>query len=362
MPDNHAARREKLRGVLAARDIPAALISSVVNVRYLTGFTGSNAALVVRADGKPDVFATDGRYRDQAAAECPDLEIVVDRNTVPALLERTVDSHLEKLAIETHVVTLDGLDLIRANRDWLETPSLDRAVERLRAEKDDTELDYVRTACAISCRALDALLETPLVGRTEREIARDLEQRMYDEGAEAIAFPTIVAAGENSALPHHRANDRPVQVGDFLTIDFGARYAGYNADCTRTVVVGAEPAGWQREIYEIVRAAQEAGRKALVPGTALSAVDAAARDLITDAGYGEQFAHGLGHGIGLEVHEEPFFSKTAEGKLGARASVTVEPGIYLPGRGGVRIEDTVIVNDGRLELLTPTTKDLRVVY
>ncbi|WP_020573718.1 M24 family metallopeptidase [Actinopolymorpha alba] len=360
MPDIHAARRDRLRGVLAGRDIPAALISRLLNVRYLTGFTGSNAALLVTTDGGA-VLATDGRYGDQAAAQCPDVECVVDRQLLLTLTGRAAEQHIGRLALETHVLTVDALESVRSGHGTLETPSLRRAVESLRLVKDDTELDHIREACAISCQALEELLTTPLLGRTEREIARDLEARMFAHGAESTAFDTIVAGGEHSAIPHHQPTHRPVDRGDFLKIDFGAKYAGYHADCTRTFVVGAEPAEWQREVYAVVRTAQRAGRHALAPGAELVAVDAAARDVITEAGFGERFTHGLGHGVGLEIHEDPFFAKTAEGKLGGRTPVTVEPGIYLTGRGGVRIEDTLIVRDGKAELLTTTTKDLLVV-
>ena len=159
----------------------------------------------------------------------------------------------------------------------------------------------------MSCRALEGLLGGPLLGRSERDIARDLESRMYAEGAEAIAFSTIVAAGAHAGIPHHQPTDRPVAAGDLLTIDFGARHAGYHADCTRTLLVGAPPAAWQQEIYDVVRAAQRAGRHALAPGADLAGIDAAARGVVEEAGFGDRFTHGLGHGVGLEIHEDPFF-------------------------------------------------------
>ncbi len=201
-------------------------------------------------------------------------------------------------------------------------------------------------------------------GCTEREIARDLETRIVALGAEAPAFATIVAGGAHSAVPHHRPTDRPVQKGEFLKIDFGARYAGYAADMTRTFVVGAEPAEWQAELHALVLAAQRAGREALRPGAVVRDVDAAARRVIADAGYGEQFPHGLGHGLGLEIHEAPLMGYGSTAILEDCTPVTVEPGVYLPGRGGVRIEDTLIVRDdggGGAELLTTTTKELLVL-
>lgn len=353
----HAARRDALRATFAARDVPAALITRLLNVRYLTGFTGSNGLLLVRADGA-DVLVTDGRYRDQAAAQTEGVEIVVERPLLGPVGGWLTAGNIGRLGVETHVLTLDERAALPAT---VETVSIDRAVEKLRYTKDETELDLIRTACAMSARALEGLFSTRLGGRTEREIARDLENRMYAEGAEALAFSTIVASGPNSAIPHHSPTDRVVGRGDFLKIDFGARHAGYHADCTRTVVVGAPPAAWQQELHDLVRTAQQAGREALKPGAELSVVDAAARDVIKAAGHGAAFTHGLGHGVGLEIHEDPFFAANATGTLADRTPVTVEPGVYLPGRGGVRIEDTLVVRDGEPELLTPTTKDLVVL-
>ena len=353
----HAARRDALRATLAERDVPAALVTRLLNVRYLTGFTGSHGLLLVRADGT-DVLVTDGRYRDQAATQTDGVEITIERALLAPVSGWLTAGNVGRLGVETHVLTLDERATLS---DGVEVVSLERAVEKLRYTKDDTELDLLRTACAISARALEGLFETRLSGRSEREIARDLESRLYAEGAEALAFGTIVASGPNSAIPHHSPTDRVVERGDFLKIDFGARHAGYHADCTRTVVVGAAPAAWQRELHELVRSAQQAGREALKPGAALSAVDAAARDVIVAGGQGGNFTHGLGHGVGLEIHEDPFFAANATGTLADRTPVTVEPGVYLPGRGGVRIEDTLVVRDGEPELLTPTTKDLVVL-
>jgi Xaa-Pro aminopeptidase len=239
---------------------------------------------------------------------------------------------------------------------------LARVVEELRAVKDDTELEALRQACAISSQALESLLAAGgLLGRTEKEIARDLEWRMYELGADAIAFETIVATGANSAVPHHRPTDATVQRGDLLKIDFGAAYHGYHADCTRTCVVGAQPADWQREIYDLVAMAQREGRNALAPAAECIGVDQAARNVIAEAGYKDQFGHGTGHGVGLEIHEAPTLGYSAVGTLSERMTVTVEPGVYLPGRGGVRIEDTLAVWDDGPELLTPLTKELLVL-
>jgi Xaa-Pro aminopeptidase len=362
MPAVHAERRSRLSAGIAETGADAALITRLVNVRYLTGLASSNAALLVRADGV-GVLATDGRYVTAAKAAAADLELVQDRNVAAALAARAATEGIRRLAVEEHDVTLAVAQTIRAAAERADVVHLGRAVESLRAVKDDGELALIREACAISGRALDDLWNSGgLAGRTEKAVARDLENRMYDHGADGVAFDTIVAAGPNSAVPHHRPTERILGVGEFLKIDFGALYRGYHADCTRTVVIGTRPAAWQREIYDLVADAQQAGRDALGVGTECIAVDRATRDVIEAAGYGEEFSHGTGHGVGLEIHEAPTLGYWATGTLADRMLVTVEPGVYLPGRGGVRIEDTLVVRDaGGPELLTTTTKDLLVL-
>ena len=359
MPNHERSRRDELRQVLVDRELSAVLISNLINIRYLSGFTGSNGALLVDVGGD-DRFATDGRYTDQAAAQAPDLAITTAPRPVDALVSLAAEHSLPTLALETHDLTADARDEITAALPGTITVSLGRVVEELRVVKDDSEIDALRAACQISVRALEELQQGEFVGRTEQEIARDLEWRMFALGAEALAFETIVAAGPNSAIPHHEPTGREVGTGDLLKIDFGARFAGYHADCTRTMVIHDQPADWQREIYDLVASAQAAGRHALAPGVDRVEVDSAARSVIDAAGYGDHFVHGLGHGVGLEIHEDPYFSPRSTGKLLSRTPVTVEPGVYLPDRGGVRIEDTLVVADSP-ELLTTTTRELLVV-
>lgn len=358
MPPIHAARRDRLRRRLSDLDAPAALVTRLVNIRYLTGFTGSNAALLIGAGGL-EILATDGRYTTQSAAEAPDVERVIERRLVSALAARAGEG---RLAYETHDVTVDGLAALRKAMPDVELVSLAAAVEDLRAVKDDEEISLLRRACAIADQALAELLAAGGIrpGRTEREIARDLDARMLDLGAEAISFETIVAAGPNSAIPHHSPTDRVVATGDFVKCDFGATNAGYHSDMTRTLVVGAA-ADWQREIYDLVADAQRIGREALGVAAECAAIDELVRDHIAAAGHGEHYTHGLGHGVGLEIHEAPGLGPGAPGRLGDRMPVTVEPGIYLEGRGGVRIEDTLVVRSDTPELLTLTTKDLCIV-
>ncbi|MDP9240549.1 MAG: aminopeptidase P family protein [Actinomycetota bacterium] len=356
-----ADRRARLRARLADLDAPAALVTRLVNVRYLTGFTGSNAALLVCADGT-DVLATDGRYITQSAQQAPDVERLIERRLVPALAERAVAAGHQRLAYESHEVTVDGLASLVAAVPGLDLVGLEQAVEDLRAVKDEAEIDLLRTACAIADAALAELIAAGGIcgGRTEQQIARDLDARMLDLGAEAVSFETIVAGGPNSAIPHHSPGSREVQTGDFVKCDFGATYDGYHSDMTRTLVVG-QVAGWQQEIYDLVAEAQRLGREALAVDAECSGVDTAARDPIVAAGHGEHYTHGLGHGVGLEIHEAPWLGASSTGRLGDRMPVTVEPGVYLEGRGGVRIEDTLVVRPDGPELLTTTTKDLLIV-
>ncbi len=359
---SHVRRREALRDQLHNRDLDALLVTDLLNVRYLTGFTGSNAALLVHAGGDDgSVFCTDGRYETQSQQQVPDLRRVIERGSDRRLVGEAVEAGIARLGFESHVVTVDAHEALveLAGRDRMHRAS--RLVEQLRTVKDVDEVGALRAACAAADTALAGLLADGGLrpGRTEREVALDLESRMVQAGAAGPSFETIVAAGPNSAVPHHRPTGAELRSGDLVKMDFGALVDGYHSDMTRTVVLG-EPAGWQRELYALVAAAQAAGRAALRPGADVRDVDAAARGVIKDAGYGEAFLHGLGHGVGLAIHEAPTLSHLGAGTLVAGMAVTVEPGVYLVDRGGVRIEDTLVVGDGDPELLTLTTKDLVV--
>jgi Xaa-Pro aminopeptidase len=363
MPETHLRRRAALRSRLRERDLDAMLVVDMRNVRYLTGFTGSNAALLVHAeDDERTVFCTDGRYLTQSARQVPDLERLIERPCPPALAALTGKKRYRRTGFESHRVTVDDLDVLAEQAEKVELVRAPGLVEELRIVKDDTEIEALRMACAAADRALAELIEQGGLrpGRTEREVARELESRMLDHGADSPSFDTIVAAGANSAIPHHRPTDAELATGDLVKLDFGALVDGYHSDMTRTFVLGA-PADWQRELYDLVAAAQAAGRAALRPGTSVVDVDAAARGVVEAAGRGDEFLHGLGHGVGLEIHEAPSLAKTGEGRLSAGMAVTVEPGVYLSGKGGVRIEDTLVVRDGDPELLTLTTKQLVVV-
>jgi Xaa-Pro aminopeptidase len=345
------------------------LITDLINVRYLSGFTGSNAALLVFADDRPPVLATDGRYRTQAAQQAPDLEVAIERACGRYLAGRAASAGVRRLGFESHVVTVDGFDALAKEVGQAESTELIRAsqmIEALREIKDAGEVALLRLACEAADAALTDLVAHGGLrpGRTEREVGRELEALMLDHGADGVSFETIVASGANSAIPHHRPTDAVLATGDFVKIDFGALVGGYHSDMTRTFMLGTA-ADWQLEIYELVSVAQAAGRAALRAGASLADVDAAARGVIADAGHGEHFGHGLGHGVGLQIHEAPGINASAAGTLLAGSVVTVEPGVYLPDRGGVRIEDTLVVADAssgkRPELLTRFPKELAIL-
>ncbi len=345
-----ADRRRRAASALADLGADGLLVTTLVNVRYLTGFTGSNGALLLGADGT-GTFLTDGRYKDQAIEEVPGVDHVITRD----LLGEAAGRVSGLWACETHTLSVDAHATL--TEAGISTVPADRVVEGLREVKDDGEIDALRRACRISVDALQGLLAGSLEGRTELEVARDLEWRMLELGAEAIAFETILASGPNSAIPHHSPTDRVLKRGDLVKADFGARVDGYHADCTRTVVLGTAD-DWQREVHAAVQASQAAGVSALRADAPVATSDEAARKVLEDAGWLEHFTTGLGHGVGLQIHEDPFISHRHAGRLARCTTLTMEPGIYVPGRGGVRIEDTVLVTPDDPEVLTTMTTDL----
>jgi Xaa-Pro aminopeptidase len=371
MAEIHAARRSRAQQEIAEIGADAALITSGPNVRYLTGLASSNAALLLPASGAA-VLATDSRYELAARRDCPDLELIVERFIEPVLAGQLSSRGIGTVAFEAHEMTVERHAELITRAGGVNAVPFGRKIEELRMVKDTSELELLATACRISCQAIADVFALIRPGLTERQLAAALDRRMAELGAESPAFDTIVASGPNGASPHHGPTDRPMRRGDLITMDFGARYGGYHADMTRTVALG-EPAGWQREIYELVAAAQRSGVDAARPDADVGDVDAAARDLIRDAGHGDHFGHGLGHGIGLEAQEAPTIGYGRTGKLSSRVPVTVEPGVYLPGRGGVRIEDVLVVGaDGpglsqsaqsapSAQILTTTTRELLVL-
>jgi Xaa-Pro aminopeptidase len=359
MADTHAARRVLAQQKITESGADAALITSPPNVRYLSGLVSSNMALLLPADG-PAVLGTDSRYAEAAERDCPDVELVVERQIESALAALAADRGYRTLTFEAQDMTVERHAALTEQAGGLRLMPLGHVVEELRMIKDEPEIELLARACAITDQAFAAVLGAIRPGCTERDIAILIERTMVDLGAEAPAFDTIVASGPNGAIPHHSPGGRLLERGDLVTVDCGARYGGYHADMTRTVALGLT-VPWQLEIYELVAAAQLAGIGAATVGADVQDVDASARDLIEAGGYGGQFQHGLGHGVGLEVHEAPILGYGRTGRLEDRVPVTVEPGIYLPGRGGVRIEDTLVVRTAGPETLITTTKELLVL-
>ena len=352
----HAARRDRLRAILPDEGAAGVLlVTHLPNIRYLTGFSGSNAVLVLGTDPDQDLIGTDGRYVDQMAQEAPGLPVVVDRDTLATTLAQVPR---QKLLVES-VLSIGNVRMIEATHGLPQ--SVDGLVERLRAVKDADELAALERACTITATAFDRLSAEIRPGDTEVALARRLEQLFGELGAEDRAFDSIVGGGPHSAIPHHQPGSRPLQRGDLLVIDAGARVDGYHADMTRTFIVGSRAAEWQAEIHAVVREAQSAAAAAYLPGAGARAIDTIARRIVTDGGFGDRFTHGLGHGVGLEIHEAPNIGARATGTIGPDMAITVEPGVYLPGRGGVRIEDTLVVTGTGPRILTEGPRDLLTV-
>ena len=342
-------RLERLR----ARLEEPLLVTKAVNVLYLCGLRSSNAALLVEPDG-PTRLYTDFRYVEKARA-VEGVELVETKRTVvkdlAELLSGTIGFEAAHVSYDAHrTLAAGGLELV---------PRLG-LVEELRAVKDEEELTAIRRAAELADEAFARLAASPFLGRTERDLAWQLERTFRELGADASSFEAIVAAGPNGALPHANPGDRVVERGQLVVVDGGCMTGGYCSDCTRTYATGPLPDELARA-YEACLAAQLAALEAVLPGAEGVAVDAVARDAIGGAGFGEAFAHGLGHGVGLEIHEAPTLSTLSTDTLVVGNVVTVEPGIYLPGLGGVRIEDLAVVREGGPEVLTHLPKELTEV-
>jgi Xaa-Pro aminopeptidase len=357
-------RADRVAEALREREIDVLLVTHLVNVRWLTGFTGSNGLAVVGADGLR-LFLTDFRYLTQSAEQ---LDAAWDRQIAPELLPAVVASLPEPVGEgaltlgfdDAHVSVKDHAALAEKLPEHVELRAAGGVVEELRAVKAPDELEQIRAAARLADAALEEVLARGLAGRTERDVALDLEMTMRRAGAEAVSFPPIVAAAEHSALPHASPRDVVIPEGTLVTIDWGAQLDGYASDCTRTYATG-ELDPRDREIYDLVLRAQEASLAAVRAGAGGREVDAVARDIITAAGHGEHFGHGLGHGVGAEVHEGPRLSQRSESTLAPGHVVTVEPGVYVPGAVGVRIEDLAVVTEDGAVVLTRLPKTLQIV-
>ncbi|MEW2072489.1 aminopeptidase P family protein [Streptomyces sp. NPDC017966] len=365
MSEVYAVRRTRLRECCNAGGSAAALVSRPANVRYLAGAAPEGAVLLLGRT--EDLLVCAGPPDDRSPQSRPDESLRV--HVVPgiggdatlAAAGLAVGQGVDSLAVEEHHLTVTRHRAIRDVAPRLRLTGIGCAVEQLRVVKDEEEISCLRIGAEIADQALGELLESILVGRTERHLALELERRLVDHGADGPAFPTSVATGPNAGRPGHRPTDRRVEEGDFLSVCLGATYRGYRCEIGRTFVIGTAPADWQIELYDLVFSAQRAGRESLAPGAACRDVDRAARHVLDSAGYAEALPKLTGHGVGLEIDEDPQLTPAAMGKLDACVPVTVEPGVHLPGRGGVRIDDTLVVRpeaDGGPELLTITTKEL----
>lgn len=352
-----AHRADRVRATLGERELDGMLVSHLVNVRWVSGFTGTNALCVVAADGAL-TFITDFRYTEQAEAEVEGFErrrgkrdLLADAADVVSGRVGFEDSHMP-------VRTWERLrELLPKGVELVGTRGL---MEGLRAVKEDAELDAIRAAARLADEVVEAVvLGDGLAGRTERDVARSIERELRERAAEP-SFPPIVAAGAHGARPHAEPRDVEIPRDTLAVVDWGAAADGYCSDCTRTFATG-RVRDEDVEVYELVRDAQERALSAVGPGAVCQEVDAVARTAIDEAGHGEAFGHGLGHGVGLEVHEEPRLTQGADGTLAPGNVVTVEPGIYLPGRVGVRIEDLVAVTDAGHEILSGLPKALTEV-
>ncbi|MBA3760265.1 MAG: aminopeptidase P family protein [Gemmatimonadales bacterium] len=347
-----------MRQAIGGEGLDALLVTHLPNIRYLTGFSGSAAVLLVRED--TTVLITDFRYAEQAPAEVGAAATVeIDQRSVWERLGRVLAARpTGRIGIESHSLTVRDAERLSGLTRTAVAPTTD-LVERLRAMKSPEEVAAIRSAAGLAQDALAEVLPGIRVGQTEVEIGALLEGALRRRGSEWHPFPTIVASGARSALPHARTSQKAVAAGDLLLLDFGAQVDGYCADLTRTVVVGARADDRQRTVHELVQTAQRRAIEHLRPGMPAREGDALARDVITSRGFGDAFGHSLGHGLGLEVHEAPRLAPTSEAPLPPHAVVTVEPGVYFPGWGGIRLEDDVYLgpagterlSDGRTELL-----------
>lgn len=365
MSEVHAARRSRLRARCSAAGSVALLVSRPANISYLAGHTPAGAVLLLAPSGE-DLLLSGHDPADELAGSRRDARLrteVSPGGLDPAIAAARLAARAgaEALAVEEHHLTVARHRALAADAPGVELADLGCAVENQRLVKDEDEIAALRIASEITDRALGELLESILVGRTERHLALELERRLVDHGADGAAFPTSVATGSHSGRAGHLPTDRRVEEGDFLSVRLGARFRGYRCQIGRTFVIGTSPADWQIDLYDLVFTAQRAGRETLAPGAEYRAVDRAAREVLAAAGHGQSLGPITGHGVGLEIGEDPRLSPVAMGRLGPCVPVTVEPGVHLPGRGGVRIDDTLVVRptaDGGPELLTITTKEL----
>ena len=359
MNDSIYSKRQKdLRMVLDERGLDGMLITNLTNVRYISGFTGSAASCLITPEGQ--YFVTDGRYIEQSKAQVKGFERFIDMNShLSQIKDNNLNPNGFKLAFEGDHMSYalyENMISMFPNTKWENSSMI---LEDLAAVKDDHELECIRTAVEVTDKVYEEILPMLRPGFTEKQVANTMVSK-YREYAEGEAYSPIVATGPNGALPHAIPTDREFQNGDFIVIDAAAKYGGYHADMTRTPVVG-EATEKHKEVYSIVKEAQQRGCDIAKAGVPCKKVDAATREYIGEMGYGEYYTHGTGHGLGLEIHTSPRFSPQSKQVLEVNNVMTIEPGIYLAGWGGVRIEDDVIIGEDDCEILNQTTKDLVIL-
>ena len=351
---DYVARLQKIRRQLDGDNVDGLLVTNLTNIRYLTGFSGTNGQLLVTTSGAH--FFSDPRYAARAADLVTGAEVSIYPNRLTELLpERLRASRVQKLGVEAKTMTVFERDDLATKLEGVSLVATSDEVEKLRRQKDHEEITLIKEAVRVTDETFEWLLDRLAPGSSERELALDLEVRMRTLGADGVSFEPIVGSGPLSAHIHHTAGERTLEKGDTVLLDFGCRWQGYCSDLTRTVVLGPAT-DEQRAIYELVLAAQSAGMAALRAGVGGADADAAARRLIEQAGHGDAFGHGLGHGIGLEIHEAPRLHRISEDTLAAGEVVTVEPGIYVRGDAGIRIEDCVVIADDGADSLTSAPK------
>ncbi|GAQ24835.1 M24 family metallopeptidase [Tepidanaerobacter syntrophicus] len=355
-------RLEKLFDLMKKENIDGIFLAKDANVRYVSGFTGSESYALVSKDAR--ALITDSRYTEQAEQECEGFDVIKWKAPHPTLPEAACGVcekyGIKKLGFEKDVLTVDFYDKLKENLKGIELIGTVGLVEKIRQVKDENEISYMREASRITDEAFNEVLNYIKPGVTEKDVKRELIYLVQKKGADDVGFSFIVASGENGSKPHAIPSDKPIEAGDFVTMDIGSLYNGYRSDMTRTVAVKMADER-QRYIYNVVKRSQEEGVKAVRAGVECRLIDKAARDVIISEGVEGMFEYGIGHGVGLEIHEAPAMSPNSTHILEAGNVITVEPGIYIPGWGGVRIEDMVAVTKDGCEILTRSPKELIIV-
>ncbi|EJG1256258.1 aminopeptidase P family protein [Staphylococcus pseudintermedius] len=350
-------RLQKIRTLLQDKHLDGLTVLSDFNRRYLSGFTGTSGALIITQDKA--LLITDFRYTDQAQQQATEFEVILQKGDLfSALTEQFKTLNLQNIGFEGHLVAYDSF--LKLNQGRHDLISIVQAIETIRQTKDEDEIKAIQKAAQIVDEAYEYILTVVKPGMTEKEVKAHLESKMLHLGADDTSFDTIVASGIRGAMPHGVASDKVIQSGEMVTLDFGAYYNGYCSDITRTFAVG-QPSEEMVKIYNIVLKSQEAAIAAIRPGMTGKEMDSIARDIITEAGYGKHFGHSLGHGIGLDIHELPGLSQKSDVVLEKNHCVTIEPGIYVEGLGGVRIEDDILITENGGERFTNCTKDLIIL-